>query len=149
MTISAARHGELLNAQSAIARKVFEVVPIQQAWTSQAIGGALQQQTRSSMQFRTLEGCLNTLKDAGLIYEPTPGHFQRVTPRETLRAVPKTEDEPPRVVGAVELLNELAARARMLADDLDAAASVIAEEQANNVDSARKLQQLQTILKSL
>lgn len=151
MTISDAKHKELLAAQSAIARKVFEVVPIQQAWTSQAIGGALQQQTRASIQFRTLEGCLNTLLEAGLICEPKKGLFQRVTPRGTLQRVaimpPKLNDEPPREVGAVELLTELADRARKLGADIEAAAAVIADEAASNEEAARKLAQLQSIFK--
>jgi hypothetical protein len=152
MTISAAKHTEILSAQTAIARKVFEVVPIQDAWTSQQIGGALTQQTRSSIQFRTLEGCLNTLKDAGLIYELTRGRFQRVTPRETLKAVPMTTK--PEVIeaaqpGAVEVLNELAARARRLAEDIEAAAEMIVEQSHDNEQALHKLNQLQAILKSL
>ena len=150
MTISAARHTELLSAQSAIARKVFDVVPIQEAWTAQQIGGALQQQTRSSLHFRTLEGCLNTLKEAGLIEEPRRAYFRRIMPREPLKAVPMTKpEETPAQMGAVELLTDIAARARRLADDIEAAAEVIVEQSQSNEEALKKLTQLQSILKSL
>lgn len=151
MTISAGRQHELLNAQSAIAKKVFEVVPIQEAWTSQEVAGALQHQTRSSIQFRTLQGCLNTLKEAGLVSEPKPGHFQQVAPREVLKQMATKQDYEParKSSGAVELLRELADSARVLALDIDAAADVVAEEKTSNAEATTKLAQLQAILKSL
>ena len=151
MTISASRQRELLNAQSAIAKKVFEVVPMQEAWTSQSIAGALQQQTRSSIQFRTLQGCLNTLKEAGLISEPRTGFFQQVAPREVLKQMTtKPEyDAPRKSSGAVELLRELADHARVFALDIEAVADVIAEERNSNAEATNKLAQLQAILKSL
>jgi hypothetical protein len=78
MALSIARQRVLLSSQTAVAKKVFELVPIQEAWTAQEIQGALQRATRSSMDFRLLGGCLNTLKEAGLVAEPKPGHFERV-----------------------------------------------------------------------
>lgn len=151
MAFTVARQKELLNAQSAIARKVFEVVPIQDAWTNQAIASALQQQTRSSIQFRTLEGCMRALREAGLVTEPKSGHYQQVMPRESYKAM-KTEPEIELVsapTSAVEMLRELAARARSLSLDIAAAADVVGEELANNNEGLRKLQQLQSILKSM
>lgn len=126
---------------------------MQEAWTASAISYAMQQQTRASIQFRTLQGCLNTLKEAGLVSEPMQGCFQQVTPREKLKAMPqKHEHETPTPrtqPGAVELLRELADRARALALDIDAAADVVGEERAGNDEAARKLQTLQSILKNL
>jgi hypothetical protein len=151
MTISMSRQQEMLRAQSVIARKVFEYVPMQEAWTAQAISHAMTQQTRASIQFRRLQGCLNTLKEAGLVSEPMQGCFQQITPREKIKAMPQRDETPtPRTQpGAVELLRELADRARALALDIDAAADVVGEERVSNDEAARKLQTLQSILKSL
>lgn len=92
---------------------------------------------------------MNKLLEAGLVCEPKQGHFQRVTPREKVKAVPATIEEPPPEVGAVDMLSELATRARRLADDIDAAAEVIREQEQSNEEASRKLSQLQSILKSL
>jgi hypothetical protein len=155
MALSIARQRVLLSSQTAVAKKVFELVPIQEAWTAQEIQGALQRATRSSMDFRLLGGCLNTLKDAGLVAEPKPGHFERVKLREANTTMGKTfEPLVPLVLtrpktASAEMLTELAGRARQLADDLDAAANAINEESEQNAASLKTLAQLQGLLKSL
>lgn len=66
-----ARQQQLLEGQSATARKVFDQVPIQEPWSSQQIhyhvGGDL---TRT-------QGCLRSLKEQGLIKEVSRMRFQR------------------------------------------------------------------------
>lgn len=156
MALSIARQRVLLSSQTAVAKKVFELVPIQEAWSAQQIQGALQRATRSSLDFRLLGGCLNTLKDAGLVAEPRPGYFERVKLREAITTMGKAfEPLAPIVISAtkppasVEMLTELASRARKLADDLDAAATAINEEHEQNATSLKTLAQLQGLLKSL
>jgi hypothetical protein len=151
MTITAARQQELLNAQTDMARKVFYAVPIQEPFSSNQILAALQRTTQSTIQFRMLEGCLNKLCDSGLIIEPSRGQFQRITPREKITKPPPITEANGNghASEAVELLTELADRARKLAQDIDAAAAVIAEEAHANEDGARKLRQLQEIFKGL
>lgn len=161
MTISTARHHVLLNEQTTVAQKVFEAVPMQEAWPCHQIHGALQRTTRTTMDYKTFQGCLNTLKEAGLVHEPKMGFFERVKPREPMA---KTNVSPMNVSpinasrsgepererpAAVEVLYELSNRARALSLDLAAAASMIGEEIEQNAASAQKLSQLQSILKGL
>jgi hypothetical protein len=158
MTISTARHQVLLHEQSSVAQKVFEAVPMQEVWSSQQIHGALQRTTRSTMDFKILQGCLNTLKEAGLVHEPKTGCFERVKQREP---VVQSNVVPAKVSpinanpingsrsAAAEVLYELSNRARNLSLDLAAAASMIDDEIEENAESAQKLSQLQSILKGL
>jgi hypothetical protein len=166
MTISTARHQVLLHEQSSVAQKVFEAVPMQEVWSSQQIHGALQRTTRSTMDYKILQGCLNTLKEAGLVHEPKAGCFERVKQRpqtyvHTLKEagldhIPR-DPMPTASVSpingsrsaAAEVLYELSNRARNLSLDLAAAASMIDDEIEENAESAQKLSQLQSILKGL
>lgn len=154
MSLSIARQRVLVSNQTAVAKKVFELVPIQEAWTAQQIQGALQRTTRSTLDFRLLGGCLNTLKEAGLVAEPQPGHFERVKLREAI-TVPGKTFEPlvpldiTKQATSADLLIELADRARKLANDLEAAASVIREENETNAASLEKLVQLKALFKQL
>jgi hypothetical protein len=68
----------LLDGQSNIARKVFEVTPIQEAWEPGKIHAAMREVTRSSADLHIVRGCLRALKDAGLVKEPLTNHYQRV-----------------------------------------------------------------------
>ncbi|WP_454737617.1 hypothetical protein [Cupriavidus necator] len=151
MSISSARQELLLRGQTAIARKVFELVPIQDAWESKQIHVALQRTTRCSMDYRVLQGCLRALRESGLVFEPKNGLYQRTTLRKAMPTTHMNGTEPTRQppTSAIELLTELSERARQLAQDIDAAAAVIAEEAAQKEESLRKLVQLQSILKSL
>ena len=70
-----------LDGQTAIARKVFDFVPIQDAWAANKIVSEMIRCGLPRIDFRTIEGCLHRLKDAGLVKEPERGAFQRVMPR--------------------------------------------------------------------
>lgn len=86
----------------------------------------------------------------GLINEPKTRHFQRAAMREaTEKTMSASKPVEPATNDAVDVLNELATRARRLADDIDAAADMIGEQQASNEEALKKLSQLQSILKSL
>lgn len=78
-----------LDAQPAIARKLFEFVPIQDAWPANKIIGEMIRSGLPRIDFKTVEGCMNRLKDAGLVKEPERGTFQRIAPRE--REAPKLQ----------------------------------------------------------
>ena len=153
MSMSSARQQVLLSGQTAVAKKVFEVVPIQDAWDHRQIQGALQRATRSTLDFRIMQGCLNTLKQAGLINEPRSGYFERVKLREpTQKMSTKINGEAAHDgerCASVDMLSELAERARTLAIDLDAAADAIAEEHASNAQALQKLDSLRALLKNL
>lgn len=150
MAISQARVKELLSHQPSMVQKVFEAVPISEVWSSTQILAALQRTTRTTMEIQMLQGCLNKLVGIGLVNEPKTRHFQRAPVRETKTEMTiehKSVDPTP--IDAVEMLTELATRARGLAEDIDAAAEVIGEQRTTNEEAAKKLAQLQSIFKSL
>lgn len=152
MTITEARFTELLNTQSVQARKVFDCVPIGEAWPTRQIYSAITRNTRATMEYKVVEGCLDTLKESGLIYEPLRGLFQQVKPKaKTMQAREVVIAEPTdaRPGSTADLLTELAERAHQLSLDLLAARDVLTEEKEANADGLRKLGQLQALLKGL
>ncbi|MDW3683930.1 hypothetical protein RA280_19710 [Cupriavidus sp. CV2] len=148
-----------LRGQSAIAKKVFEMVPIQEAWSCNQILAALHRVTRSSMDYQIMQGCLVALKAAGLVREPKGGLFQRAEIKE------KAEDKMANVTeageaavqasgrgakkSAIEILSGIASHLRMIASDIETAAIVIDEGIAEKDENLGKLKQLQSLLKSL
>lgn len=79
MAMSEFRLEQVLAGQSALARKVFQIVPIQEWWAVSDIYGAIRAQGTSA-EARVIRRCLGELKDAGLIREPVNAHFQRTAP---------------------------------------------------------------------
>lgn len=71
------RQRQLLDGQSSVARKVFEGVPIQEAWDEFAIIKNLRGSGGVTIASHAARSCLYDLKDAGLIKEPRKGHFTR------------------------------------------------------------------------
>lgn len=75
------RYNRLLESQTVAARKVFVVIPTDEAWTTKKIYTKLRQmQDTSSRNMRVVEGCINTLVEAGLVKEHPRGHFTRIVP---------------------------------------------------------------------
>ncbi|HDR9163629.1 TPA: hypothetical protein QDB28_004033 [Burkholderia vietnamiensis] len=163
-----------LDSQSAIARKIFEGVPIQDSWTANKIVTELTRMGGSTrVDFRTAQGCLDSLKDAGLIKEPQRGLFQRVMPRERetislpasaqaapsldpqarepkITITPPATDEstPISILGGIaSALRTQAAELIQIADKIDTAAIGI-EERAEHVESRlSKFRELSALLK--
>lgn len=73
-----------LDSMTAISGKVFEAVPIQEAWTVNQIVTALGRTSSTRVDMKTATGCLDTLKHAGLVKEIERGLFRQVVPRETV-----------------------------------------------------------------
>ncbi|WP_175681164.1 hypothetical protein [Burkholderia cenocepacia] len=158
-----AKYTAALSGLSAIARKVLEMVPIQEAWSRSEIAGHLLRVTKSSPDAAVIDGCLGRLKDSGLIREPSRGRYQRIEVRE--REVLKVPVQKPEEACAapveqsilpIEILSKLAERARtvatelvMLASDIETAALTIEQGNAENVANLEKLRQFQSLLKSL
>lgn len=129
-----------LRGQTAIAQKVFEVVPIQEAWSAVEIASALVRATRSSMDLRVLQGCLRALCESGLISEAQTGRYRRraiakdvpadianpstkVTVTKKESAVPEAKPKSP-----IDLLSSLSARLTALRAHVDAETKAIASE---------------------
>jgi hypothetical protein len=71
-----------LDSMTTISRKVFEAVPIQESWTANQIVTALARTTSTRPDLKTATGCLDTLKQCGLVKETERGLFRQVVPRE-------------------------------------------------------------------
>ncbi|MBU9550390.1 hypothetical protein KTE50_17775 [Burkholderia multivorans] len=163
-----AKYQAALSGLSAIAKKVLEMVPIQEAWSRSEIAGHLLRVTKSSPDAAVIDGCLGRLKDSGLIREASRGRYQRVEVREReVLKVPElklTSSRPEQATAAldeqsilpIEILSKLAERARavatelvMLASDIETAALTIEQGNAENAANLEKLRQFQSLLKSL
>lgn len=68
----------MLKGQTSVAKKVYSAVPINEAWPVKQVLTELGR-LQISMDHRRVAGCLNTLKESGLIKEPNKGEFIRVT----------------------------------------------------------------------
>ncbi|PQV50991.1 hypothetical protein [Paraburkholderia sp. BL21I4N1] len=158
-----AKYQSALNAQSAIAKKVLEMVPIQEAWSRNEIASNMRRVTKSSPDVAVLDGCIARLKDAGLIRERQTGLYQRVEIREreiiqvaTAKAVESGSLAVESAKSPIDILSSLSERARqlatsivMLASDIETAALTIEQGSAESNANLEKLRQLQALLKSL
>ena len=154
----------LENQQTGVAKKVYGAVPINEAWPSRQIVMELSRQGQVR-DFSIIEGCLNTLKEVGLIKETAPGHFQRVKPKpkptvekeaEPMTTKPlttPTESEPTEPVDRLAAigtkLRDLSKMFLELADDIDEATLAFEEKASGNDEELAKLRQLKGLLKSL
>ncbi|MFM0165711.1 hypothetical protein PQR39_35445 [Paraburkholderia sediminicola] len=84
-----------LDSMTAISRKVFEAVPIQESWTANQIVTALARTTSTRPDLKTATGCLDTLKQCGLVKETERGLFRQVVPRESALIDGVKNDIPP------------------------------------------------------
>ena len=168
MGMTATRIRILENQQTGVAKKVYGAVPINEAWPSKSIVAELTRQGQVR-DFSIVEGCLNTLKEVGLIKETAPGHFQRVKPKPTVEkeAEPMTtkplnpvippnssiKGEPTEPVDRLAAIGtKLRGLSQMfidLADDIDEAALAFEEKASGNYEELAKLRQLKNVLKSL
>ena len=162
MGMTATRIRILENQQTGVAKKVYGAVPINEAWPSKQIVMELSRQGQVR-DFSIIEGCLNTLKEVGLIKEVAPGHFQRVKPKPTVEkeAEPMTtkplnqptKSEPTEPVDRLAAIGtKLRGLSQMfleLADDIDEAALAFEEKTSGNDEELAKLRQLKNVLKSL
>lgn len=77
-----AKFHQLLNCQTITARKVYEAVPKEEAWTPSRIHSTMMRRGQGgSRDLRITTGCLQSLKESKLIAEPQHGEFIRVEVR--------------------------------------------------------------------
>ena len=168
MSMTATRIRILENQQTGIAKKVYGAVPINEAWPSKSIVAELTRQGQVR-DFSIIEGCLNTLKEVGLIKEMVPGHFQRVKPKPTVEkeakpmatkplnpVIPSNSSIKGESTEPVDRLAAIATKMRglsqmfiELANDIDEAALAMDEKASGNDEELAKLRQLKGLLKSL
>ena len=162
MGMTATRIRILENQQTGVAKKVYGAVPINEAWPSKSIVAELTRQGQVR-DFSIIEGCLNTLKEVGLVKEVAPGHFQRVKPKLTVEkeaepmattpsktsAESKSTEPMDRLVAIGTKLRGLSQMFLELADDIDEATLAFEEKASGNDEELAKLRQLKGLLKSL
>jgi len=165
MGMTATRIRILENQQTGVVKKVYGAVPINEAWPSKSIVAELTRQGQVR-DFSIVEGCLNTLKEVGLIKETAPGHFQRVKPKPTAEKEaepmttkplnPPTKSELTEPTEPMDRLAAIGARLRglsqmflELADDIEEVALACEEKVSGNDEELAKLRQLKGLLKSL
>jgi len=169
MAMNYSRFKSVLNNMTSAAQKVYEAVPLATTWTHDQIHREMRR-IGNHMDYRTMQGCVNSLCGAGLVREaPIGGQFIRTEVRgkpgpkpikeqlEALQAESTTPMAQPTVLtpvpttprSPVDILGDLAAKCRKLADEVDAAALAAQAYVEESDRSTEKLRQLQTLLKSL
>ena len=160
------RQQQLLQGQTSLSKKVYDIVPIQDAWTSNYILSELSKKTGSSASVHAVRACLGDLEDAGLIKQTMDKRFQRVAvkiPEVTnLKDLDKLVKpaEPKKKEDSFEALVDLAAEVVELGRDVNtrlASISTRMEELALSIElerketgaASQKLKQLQSLLKDI
>lgn len=150
-----------LQGQPTITRKIFEHVPIQEAWTSPQISQSLARACGSRLDAKTVGRCVRELLNSGLVRAVIAGHYQRVPVSKGSNAdssaetpVTETPKEPTTMPqetkpSAIDVLAGIAKSMRALASDIETAALSIEEGSAKSSEELGKLRQLQALLKGL
>ena len=165
--ISQTRFKQMFNVLNAPVKKVYEAVPVSEAWTSTQIIGEISRLGYSMRDSKAIIGCLDTLKRQGLIQEPERGSFIRIEVKETTtfdKFIEETKEKTmatskpvtqikqsnlDRLISLSEKANGLAAQMKSVATELENVALEIEAEIQENSTSAQKLKQLQELLKGV
>ena len=155
MTLTAAKQQEKLNGQTSVAQKVFQFVPIQDAWSVSEISAELSRSTGSRIDFRVVSGCLGALKSAKLVHEPEPGKFKRndvgSSQKGEVKAVEETKEKDV-ITQAGEIASSLRHAAEILqqaAVDVEGIAIAIDDKQKDETKELHQLRQLRALLKGM
>lgn len=161
--MNAARLMEAERHISAQARKVLECVPLQEAWTTEQINSEIGRRGMR-MDKSAVLGCLGSLKDAGLVREPSQQQFVRVFVQPPLTVV---KEEPKLAIAAfeekasgssdpalkgltpLETFAFVAGALRALATDIENTALEVESLLAEANAKVEKFRQLQELLKGL
>lgn len=160
------KYEALVESQSAIARKVLSVVPIQEHWSAKQIHAELHRQTQATIDRRIIEGCLRALVDSGLVREHPRDSYIREMPKEDQPRTRLVKDEPstpepamskpnpaPTPINAVlvadplDRLGNVARRLRGMADEIEELALEVGQQMEAVEADGRKAAQLKALLK--
>ena len=164
--ISQTRFKQMFNTLNAPVKKVYEAVPVSEAWTTTQIIGEISRLGYSMRDSKAIIGCLETLIRQGLITEPERCSFVRVevkaietyvkfmeeTKEKIMATKPVTQMKQTnldRLINLSEKANGLAAQMKAMATELENVALEIEAEIQENSPSAQKLKQLQELLKGV
>lgn len=165
--LTQSRTAQLLQGQTTLTRKVYDVVPISQRWTQAQVAGELARVGKAAIDSRTLSHCLTTLVEAGVISrvdgmymrEPCrPDPVRRTILNDSTLETPMSKAQStvtlvqpskPIVVNPVDRLGKIAAMLRGAADEVDELALEVQQTLEVNQADLSKLKQLQDIIQSL
>ncbi len=153
--MNAAKIKQAEQAQTAIATKVLNALPIADEWTVHIIRAELDRKG-INIDMRVLSGCLNTLKSSGLARELAGGRWRRVTATDKPQLKAVKSPETPADLEPIDVIADVAARLRTLSRDLSALAEQV-ESAVLNIESrdasvqqdAEKLRQLKALLQGV
>mgnify|MGYP000078229510 CR=1 FL=1 len=153
--MNAAKMKQVESGLTGIARKVLDAVPKTDAWASAAILGEIKRATGSNYEMKLINGCLESLKNSGLVREPVRGKWIRI-------AVKDRDDEAVEVTANVvelrklpdqltarEMLSQVAIAMMDLAAKVEDVANEIDKAEKRNDEKTAKLRQLQELLRGL
>lgn len=164
--MNSARAEALLRGMTSVAQRIYQAVPIAEAWTAAQINAELIR-GNTRIDRRVFQACLSALHDVHLIADKGQGRYQRTAIKEKPTAAiedampiaPRAIPAPPTAAhnptqakpqpSPLDLLGALSARLRTLADEVDSAALLIDAQISANQEDMAKLKQLQSLLKSM
>jgi len=172
--LSTTRFNAIHAGLTSVAQKVYEAVPIAEAWSQSQIYAELSRK-QISANHRVMVGCLDNLVSQGLIAEPSRGMFRRVAIRPAKVAptpapapdTPPQQEEPMKpalapapapvaapTISPIDRLGLLASRVAAISAELATLATDISNatveaqmQMEANAEDTQKLRQLQAILK--
>lgn len=154
--MNAAKMKQVESGLTGIARKVLDAVPINDAWQSHTIANEIKRMTGSAPESKMVNGCLESLKNSGLVREPKRGMWIRISAKD--HDDDTKEPAPANVVElrkqtekltAREMLSQVAADMMELALRVEDVANEIDKEEKRNEEKTAKLRQLQELLRGL
>lgn len=150
-----------LQSLNAAATKVYDAVPVQEAWTIDDIVRALHRQGASAMAYNIVQGCLKALVESGLVKD-TAGRYQRTEiHRKTISLIAKTPEPMPAATPAfatpatiakpspLDLLEEAHQKLTDAVEEFEVALSLTKDFLAQQKADLAKLEHLRTVLKEL
>lgn len=164
--MNSVRQAQLLQSVTNLARKVYNIVPIQEGWTCNYILSQLNASGDSNASVSAVRACLGDLEDQGLITQKN-SRFQRVAvkpakqvtslkeikqvmPTPTVAAKDSNLDLLADLASEVTALNQyMSERLREISNRMETIALAVEEERKANIGASEKLKQLQTLLKGL
>ena len=171
------RFDSIYEGLSTVAKKVYEAVPINDGWTPREIQLELSRTGAGvTRDIHVFKGCIESLVRSGIVSESRDGKLRRVkvakpdvderppiesfqrqiqeTPMakqdtKPLTIVPKKLTPIERLAGLSARCSKLMEELRALASDIETAAIEIDEQTAAAEEGAKKLAQLQALLKGI
>ncbi len=153
-----ARHQSIERGLTGIARKVFEVVPMQEMWPISQIVSEMARIHQSRPDARVVHGCLDSLIGSGLVRMSQGRYCRTVSFEQQEEPIMANSPPPARVLAEdpisklgrlAESMRELAQQATATADAIDAAAIEVDEAIRNAQKGDAQLNQLRALLKNL